>query len=83
MTVMRAECSDSQLQENRMNGRDSESHGRYVIKERLIASGVGPRVQAELPDTAVRISRALLAGGLSVIEVVLRTDDALGCLWRR
>jgi 2-dehydro-3-deoxyphosphogluconate aldolase/(4S)-4-hydroxy-2-oxoglutarate aldolase len=63
-----------------MNGRDSEAMGVMVINERLIASGVVPLVQAELPDTAVRISRALLAGGLSVIEVVLRTDDALGCL---
>lgn len=48
--------------------------GVMDINERLIASGVVPLVQAELPDTAVRISRVLLAGGLSVIEVVLRTE---------
>jgi len=50
------------------------------LKERLAASGVVPLVQADEPETAIEISRALLAGGLSVIEVVLRTDEALRCL---
>lgn len=39
-----------------------------------------PLVQADAPQTAIAISNALLAGGLSVIEVVLRTDAALRCL---
>ncbi|HSD69758.1 MAG TPA: bifunctional 4-hydroxy-2-oxoglutarate aldolase/2-dehydro-3-deoxy-phosphogluconate aldolase, partial [Woeseiaceae bacterium] len=41
---------------------------------------VVPLVQADKPDVAVRITRALVSGGLSVIEVILRTDAALKCL---
>ena len=41
---------------------------------------VVPLVQAEDPAIAVNISRALAAGGLTVAEVVLRTDRALDCL---
>ena len=51
-----------------------------TIEERLAESGIVPLVQADVPATAVEIGKALLAGGLSVIEVVLRTDDALRCL---
>src|SRR5690606_25069859 len=50
------------------------------IEERLATIGVVPLVQADDPETALHISEALLAGGLSVIEVVLRTDEALTCL---
>lgn len=39
-----------------------------------------PLIQADDPVTAVKISDALIEGGLSVLEVVLRTDDALRCL---
>ena len=39
-----------------------------------------PLIQAEDPMTAVKISAALIEGGLSVLEVVLRTDEALKCL---
>jgi 2-dehydro-3-deoxyphosphogluconate aldolase / (4S)-4-hydroxy-2-oxoglutarate aldolase len=53
---------------------------RTTIEERLASTGVVPLVQAEEPGTAIRTSEALLAGGLSIIEVVLRTDDALNCL---
>jgi len=41
---------------------------------------VVPLVQAEDPVLAVQISRALAAGGLTVAEVVFRTDRALECL---
>ena len=41
---------------------------------------VVPLVQTDNPADAVRISRALAAGGLTVAEVVLRTDHALECL---
>lgn len=41
---------------------------------------VVPLVQSNDPDEAVAISRALLDGGLKVLEVVLRTDEALKCL---
>lgn len=50
------------------------------IEQRLAKTGVVPLVQAEVPEIALRTSEALLAGGLSIIEVVLRTDDALRCL---
>lgn len=37
-------------------------------------------MQAEEPDTAVKTVAALQAGGLDIIEVVLRTDAAMACL---
>ena len=53
---------------------------KTVIEERLARTGVVPLVQADDPETAIRTSEALVAGGLSIIEVVLRTDDALNCV---
>lgn len=50
------------------------------IEERLASTGVVPLVQADTPEEAIRTSEALLAGGLSIIEIVLRTDVALSCL---
>ena len=41
---------------------------------------VVPLVQADDPETAIKISRALAKGGLTVAEVVFRTDAALECL---
>lgn len=41
---------------------------------------VVPLVQSDDPKTALKISEALIAGGLNVLEVVLRTDAALDCL---
>ncbi len=41
---------------------------------------VVPLVQAEDPAIAIDVSRALAAGGLTVAEVVFRTDRALECL---
>lgn len=46
----------------------------------LQKSRVVPLVQAEHPDEAVAVSKALLEGGLEVLEVVLRTDAAFDCL---
>ena len=37
-------------------------------------------VQADDADTAVHTSRALAAGGITIIEVLFRTDAALDCL---
>lgn len=51
-----------------------------AIEERLASIGVMPLVQANAPETAIAISKALLAGGLEIIEVVLRSDEALECL---
>jgi 2-dehydro-3-deoxyphosphogluconate aldolase / (4S)-4-hydroxy-2-oxoglutarate aldolase len=50
------------------------------LDERLARTPVVPLVQSDDPEIAVRVSRALVAGGLTVIEVVLRTDAALRCL---
>lgn len=50
------------------------------ITESLSNHPVVPLVQADDPDVAVEISRALAAGGLKVVEVVFRTDRALECL---
>jgi 2-dehydro-3-deoxyphosphogluconate aldolase/(4S)-4-hydroxy-2-oxoglutarate aldolase len=50
------------------------------ISEVLQTIPVVPLVQADDPNVAVEISRALAAGGLTVAEVVFRTDQALACL---
>ncbi len=50
------------------------------ITKLLEVTPVVPLVQANDPETAVRISRALARGGLTVAEIVLRTDAALECL---
>lgn len=46
----------------------------------LASLPVVPLVQAEDPQIAVDVSRALAGGGLTVAEVVFRTDRALECL---
>jgi 2-dehydro-3-deoxyphosphogluconate aldolase/(4S)-4-hydroxy-2-oxoglutarate aldolase len=51
-----------------------------TLQERLAAAPILPLIQADDPATAVRIGEALVAGGLTVVEVVLRTDAALHCL---
>ena len=50
------------------------------LNKTLQSVPVVPLVQTDNPADAVRISRALAAGGLTVAEVVLRTDRALECL---
>lgn len=46
----------------------------------LESAPVVPLLQTDDPDTGVRIAKALSAGGMPAIEVVLRTDRALECL---
>lgn len=46
----------------------------------LRANRVVPLVQSDDPNTAIKISQALLEGGLNVLEVVLRTEAAMDCL---
>lgn len=48
--------------------------------QRLEQVGVVPLIQADTPEVAIAIAAALVAGGLPVLEVVLRTDEALACL---
>jgi len=50
------------------------------LEGRLSHTPVLPLVQANEPDVAVNIARALVAGGLEVVEVLLRTPEALQCL---
>ncbi len=51
-----------------------------AITRKLEETRVVPLVQADDPETAIRIADALIEGGLTVLEVVLRTDEALKCL---
>lgn len=53
-----------------------------TLDQRLRDAPIVPLVQSDDPDTAVKIATALVAGGLTVIEVVLRTDRALECMQR-
>ena len=50
------------------------------ITKRLDTAPVVPLVVPEDADTAIKTTRALVAGGLSVVEVVLRTPAAVECL---
>lgn len=50
------------------------------IAKILEVTPVVPLVQADDPGTAIRISQALAQGGLTVAEIVFRTDAALECL---
>jgi len=50
------------------------------LAEVLQNAPVVPLVKADDPAVAVATSRALAAGGLTVVEVVFRTDRALECL---
>ena len=50
------------------------------LKLRLANAPVVPLVQADDPEVAIATTRALAEGGLTVIEVVLRTPAALECL---
>ncbi|MCH9693580.1 MAG: bifunctional 4-hydroxy-2-oxoglutarate aldolase/2-dehydro-3-deoxy-phosphogluconate aldolase [Gammaproteobacteria bacterium] len=50
------------------------------MNARMAKAPVVPLVQADDPEVAVATTRALAKGGLTVIEVVLRTEAALECL---
>ncbi|MGB3739446.1 MAG: bifunctional 4-hydroxy-2-oxoglutarate aldolase/2-dehydro-3-deoxy-phosphogluconate aldolase [Pontixanthobacter sp.] len=51
-----------------------------TILNRLAQAPIVPLIQTNDTDTAVRTAIALRNGGLTVMEVVLRTDTALQCL---
>ena len=50
------------------------------LDQRLEAAPVVPLVVPADPESAIETTRALVAGGLSVVEVVLRTAAALESL---
>ena len=51
-----------------------------LIQQRFSTAPIVPLVQAADPDVAVQTANALAAGGLTVVEVVFRTAEALQCL---
>ncbi len=51
-----------------------------MLADKLKNTPVVPLVQADDPDVALKTVAALQAGGLDIIEVVLRTDAAMDCL---
>ena len=55
-------------------------HVSKTLEQRLLAAPVVPLIQADDPAIAVKTANALKEGGLSVIEVVLRTDAAVDCM---
>ena len=50
------------------------------LENRLKAAPVVPLIQASDPAQAVATAESLVPGGLTVVEVVLRTDEAIACL---
>jgi 2-dehydro-3-deoxyphosphogluconate aldolase/(4S)-4-hydroxy-2-oxoglutarate aldolase len=50
------------------------------LLKRLEAAPIVPLVVPDDPETAIKTTQALVAGGLSVIKVVLRTSAAVECL---
>lgn len=50
------------------------------LHKRLERAPVVPLVVPDDPETAIKTTQALVAGGLSVVEVVLRTAAAVECL---
>ncbi len=50
------------------------------IESRLMSAPIVPLIQTDDPDLAVKVAEALAAGGLTVVEVVLRSPDAIDCL---
>ena len=53
------------------------------ISSRLSKAPIVPLVQADKPEVAIRMAQALVGGGLSVIEVILRTEAALDAVLAR
>lgn len=58
------------------NAHSKETLLSIDLDQALAAAPVVPLVGEDDPDTAVAVTRALAAGGLNVIEVVLRSDNA-------
>ncbi len=50
------------------------------LHKRLEQAPVVPLVVPDDPETAIKTAQALVAGGLTVVEVVLRTSAAIECL---
>ncbi len=59
---------------------DSETATSPTFLQRLRSVGVVPVVTLEAEAEAVALARALVAGGIDVIEVTLRTPAALAAI---
>ncbi len=51
-----------------------------ALRDRIRQSGVIAVLVIERPEHAVRLARALLAGGVTAMELTLRTSAAMDCL---
>ncbi|GAA0483587.1 bifunctional 4-hydroxy-2-oxoglutarate aldolase/2-dehydro-3-deoxy-phosphogluconate aldolase [Parasphingorhabdus litoris] len=51
-----------------------------IIEDYLRTVPIVPLIEADDPLVAVKTAHALAAGGLNVVEVVLRTDAAIDCM---
>jgi len=56
------------------------SNMNQILEAKFAVAPVVPLIKASNPAVAVATAKALQAGGLDVIEVVLRTDAALDCM---
>ncbi|VWX62108.1 bifunctional 4-hydroxy-2-oxoglutarate aldolase/2-dehydro-3-deoxy-phosphogluconate aldolase [Sphingorhabdus sp. 109] len=56
------------------------SETNQILEAKFAAAPVVPLIEASDPRVAVATAKALQAGGLDVVEVVLRTDAALDCM---
>ncbi len=50
------------------------------IKEKIVQSGVVAVVTIDEPEQAARLAETLFEGGITAIELTLRTDDALAAI---
>lgn len=51
-----------------------------ILADHFLAAPVVPLIEADDTQVAVKTANALKAGGLKVVEVVLRTDAAVECM---
>ena len=59
---------------------DAIDNGAEALVVTWAGGGFVPLVQADDPDVAIKTANALAAGGLTVVEVVFRTAEAMQCL---
>ena len=55
-------------------------HHRHQVQAMLAACPLVPVITIQHPDHAVPLGRALVAGGIRILEVTLRTEYGLGAI---
>jgi 2-dehydro-3-deoxyphosphogluconate aldolase/(4S)-4-hydroxy-2-oxoglutarate aldolase len=58
----------------------SSRRERSVVLAGIRAGGIIPVIRADSADTAVRVTEALLEGGIRTIEITMTVPDALGAI---